>query len=68
MVVDGIFFSIDGGSEISGFHPLPGIFKWNSPYKKVLLADGNRLKGKVSGNNEDNQVSNLFLCSTCFDF
>ena len=36
--------------------------------KKVLLADGNRLKEKVSGNNEDNQVSNLFLCSTCFYF
>jgi hypothetical protein len=36
--------------------------------KKVLLADGNRLKEKISGNNGDNQVSNLILCSTCFYF
>ena len=63
-----LFIFGGSGSEISGIHPLPGIFKWNSPYKKVLLADGNRLKEKVSGNNEDNQVSNLFLCSTCFYF
>ena len=34
--------------------------------KKFLLADENRLE--ASGNNEDNQVSNLFLCSTCFYF
>ena len=26
-----VFFSIDGGSEISGVPPFPGIFKWNSP-------------------------------------
>ena len=27
----GILFS-GGGSEISGIPPIPGIFKWNSPY------------------------------------
>jgi hypothetical protein len=33
-----------------------------------ILADGIRLEETVSGSNEDNQVSNMFLCSFCFYF
>ena len=70
MVVGGHFclLLVGWGSEINGVPPFQVYLNGIALTKKVLLADGNKLEEKVSGNNDDNQVSNLFLCSTSFYF
>ena len=62
------FFKIIN-STLTGFVDyFKSVYRYLHKKSSFILADGIRLEKTVSGNNEDNQVSNMFLCSFCFYF